>query len=761
MISAAWLCRLCALFALIQALAGCADVAPSPLEATPTFQPKSSPSAPPSGLLVVGAPRNREVVSPGPIPPLNPAANPAGPTGAPPPLQLKSTAEALNLEQVTLPAFINEVFSKTLSLTVQIDQRVTTRTDVVTLRTGRPLPSGDLFQMAQNILAGYGIGVSWDGTVLHVAPQDALMAEMPELIRSRSLPEMPVTLRPIFQIVDLHQVSAADMSAWLTSAYGARVKVFTVGRTAAVMVFGLPENVRAAVEAIGVLDQARLAGRQSLQVTPVYWTARDLAAKLVDVLRAEGYDVAVSSGAALNQTSTVMLIPVEANNSLIAFAADAKILTHIRQWIADLDQPGRVDPLRSIFIYMVQNTTAASLGKIVQGVLGGQAVGGPTTEVPLERAGRTRSTMMNGGQTSAYGTPGTTTTAAALPAPAAASPTAPAGAGAPANDTSNPTGAQLPETDRAGSGSSPRLVIDQARNALVIVGTAQDYQRIRPLLESLDRAPREALIEVTVVELTLNDTDNLGINWTSVNRLGSGYIQRLGTGTNVLATGGGLALGTSGFNYAILNGVGDVRALLNTFAENKRLSVLSTPRVLAKSGSEAKIEVGTEVPIITSQGSTNTIQNAGTTGILQSIDYRKTGVLLTVRPIIHSGNRIDLTVSQEVSAALANTTPGISSPLIQNRNVSTELTLSDGQTVVIGGLISENRTNDDTGVPYLKDVPGLGLLFRNQALSRDRTELLVFITPYVISSDADSAAITEQFRDQIRAWPVPNTQLRW
>ncbi len=304
-------------------------------------------------------------------------------------------------------------------------------------------------------------------------------------------------------------------------------------------------------------------------------------------------------------------------------------------------------------------------------------------------------------------------------------------------------------------------MIDQARNALVIVGTAQDYQRIRLLLESLDRAPREALIEVTVVELTLNDTDNLGINWTSVNRLGNGYLQRLGTGTNVLATGGGLALGTSGFNYAILNGVGDVRALLNTFAENKRLSVLSTPRVLAKSGSEAKIEVGTEVPIITSQGSTNTIQNAGTTGILQSIDYRKTGVLLTVRPIIHSGNRIDLTVSQEVSAALANTTPGISSPLIQNRNVSTELTLSDGQTVVIGGLISENRTNDDTGVPYLKDVPGLGLLFRNQALNRDRTELLVFITPYVISSDADSAAITEQFRDQIRSWPVPNTQLRW
>src|SRR5262249_27638011 len=224
---------------------------------------------------------------------------------------------------------------------------------------------------------------------------------------------------------------------------------------------------------------------------------------------------------------------------------------------------------------------------------------------------------------------------------------------------------------------------------------------------------------------------------------------------------GGIPIGSSGFNYVLLSNVGDVRVILNAFAQNNHLSVLSTPRVLAKSGSEAKIEVGTEVPIITSQGSTNTIQNAGTTGILQSIDYRKTGVLLSVRPVIHSGNRIELSVSQEVSQALPNSTPGISSPLIQNRNISTDLSLSDGQTVMIGGMIAENRSANDARVPYLEDIPGDGDLFRNQSLARTRTELLVFITPYVISSDADAAAITEQFRGQMRAWPVPSTSLRW
>ncbi len=735
-------------------LSGCAPEPPPsapPTDPIPSFQPKPRVSAAPRGPVVIG-PNRRERVAAGSRPPVTAVPSAAHVTPSPPPLP--PVAEALSLEQVPLPAFVNEVFSKALHLTVQIDQRVTSRTDIVTLRTGRPLPADELFGMAKNILAGYGIGVSWDGSVLHIAPEDALLAQMPELIRSRAVPEMPIALRPIFQVVDLHQVSAADMAAWLTNAYGAKVKIFPAGKAAEVMLFGLPENVRAAVDATTTLDQARLAGRQSLRVTPVYWTARDLAGKLVDVLRAEGYDVASSAAPTAGTQSTVMLVPVEANNSLIAFAADAKVLAHIRQWIADLDQPGQADPLRSIFIYMVQNTTASSLGRIVQGVLGGQAVVGPASEVPLERAGRSRASAI----ASTTGIGAAASTAANPPTGAAAEPP-PAAATA----ASNQIGAAVPQTaESPGNGASgPRLVIDQARNALVIVGTAQDYQRIRPLLEALDRAPREALIEVTIAELTLDDTHNLGINWTSVNHLGKDYTQRLGTGTNVLTSGGGLELGTSGFNYAILNGVGDVRALLNAFAENKRLSVLSTPRVLAKSGSEARIEVGTEVPIITSQGSTNTIQNAGTTGILQSIDYRKTGVLMTVTPVIHSGNRIDLTVSQEVSQALSNTTPGITSPLIQNRRVSTELTLGDGQTVVIGGLISESRTATDNGVPYLKDVPGLGLLFRNQALTKDRTELLVFITPYVISSDADAAAITAQFRDQMRGWTLPATRPRW
>src|SRR5713101_557099 len=298
---------------LLLLLSACRET-PPPVEPinVPTFQLKPQTQARQSSPLVAGPARQRGATGTGPAPPVTAPASTAV-NAAPSRIPLKPIAEALSLEQVTLPAFVNEIFSKTLNLTVQIDQRVMTRTDVLTLRTGRALPAEELFRMAEHVLAGYGIGVGWDGSVLHIAPEDALMAQMPDLIRSRALPEVPVALRPVFQVVDLHQVSAADISAWLTNAYGAKVKVFAVGKTPAVMLFGLPENVRAAVEAVGVLDQARLAGRESLRVTPVYWTAKDLAGKLVEVMRAEGYDVSsTSTGAAQGaQPTTIMLTPVE------------------------------------------------------------------------------------------------------------------------------------------------------------------------------------------------------------------------------------------------------------------------------------------------------------------------------------------------------------------------------------------------------------------------------------------------------------------
>lgn len=729
--------RLTVLGACVGILSSCAAPVLNNKEMTPTFAPKPASQVKPSEAVIVGnttVPKQK--IEPGPPPPVTAPSSQPHNLGTPPSLA-HGEAEALSLEQVSLPAFIDEVFSKTLKLTVQVDPQIASRTDLVTLRTGTTLPADELFVMAQKILAGYGIAVSWDGSVLHVMTDAAMMAEMPSLIRSRALPELPVALRPIFQFVNLHQVSQSDMILWLENAFGSKIRLFQSPKTNSVMIFGLPANVSAAVEAVHILDQARLAGRRSLRIAPVYWTADAFAAKLAEVLRAEGYDANTSSGQ-IGPLSAIMIIPVESDNSVIAFAADPAVLQHVRQWATDLDQPARADPLRSVFVYAVQNTTAESLGSIIQNVLSGanaQHAAAQPTEARLEQAGQTGALASTGQAAGAA-------TAAAAQAQGNSG-----GLGGPTE------------------GGGPRIVIDKARNSLIFVGTAQQYQSIRPLLEALDKAPREALIEVTVAEITLDDSTNLGVEWTLMNHIGKGMTQSLGTGANVnlgdAGTGGGLSVGTTGFNYAILNSASQVRLLLNAFAQNDHLSVLSTPRVLAKSGGTASIKVGTEVPVVTSQATTSSVSVGGNSGILQSIEYQQTGVLLTVSPVVHSSNRIDLSVSQEVSAALPNTTPGISSPLIQNRDISTQLSLADGSTVVIGGMIQDSRTNDNTGVPFFKDIPGLGLLFRNQSVSRTKTELLVFITPYVVSTDSDAARITKDFEDQMSSWPIPSANLQW
>ncbi|MEO8281591.1 MAG: hypothetical protein ABI564_17970, partial [Ideonella sp.] len=138
--------------------------------------------------------------------------------------------------------------------------------------------------------------------------------------------------------------------------------------------------------------------------------------------------------------------------------------------------------------------------------------------------------------------------------------------------------------------------------------------------------------------------------------------------------------------------------------------------------------------------------------ILQTIQYRSTGVILKVRPVINSGNRLDLEVSQEVSSAAETRTGVTASPTISTRRIDTKLSLRDGSTVLLGGLISRNDSDANTGIPYLKDIPGLGALFRTQSDSNDQTELLIMITPYVISDDFESEAITDAILKTFGDW---------
>jgi general secretion pathway protein D len=301
----------------------------------------------------------------------------------------------------------------------------------------------------------------------------------------------------------------------------------------------------------------------------------------------------------------------------------------------------------------------------------------------------------------------------------------------------------------AAAAAAPRgaVVVDKATNMLIFQSSPDEFSQITALLRTLDRPTKTALIEVTVAELKLDDANQLGVEWFANHAMSNGA-QVIG------GTLGGLSVGSAGVTFKLIDNGSNVRAVLNALASNNKATVLSSPRLVARNGETATIQVGDEVPIITSQLNTGTTQSTSATQnqVLQTIQYRTTGVLLKIKPVIHAGDQIDLDVTQEVSSARSTNTGVNNSPTFGTRKVDTKLNLRNGATVLLGGLISEESSSGNAGVPLLKDIPLVGSLFNNKTGKGARTELIVLITPYVISNDEDATAVTQAFRKILGPW---------
>ncbi|MDN3920965.1 secretin N-terminal domain-containing protein [Roseateles violae] len=295
-------------------------------------------------------------------------------------------------------------------------------------------------------------------------------------------------------------------------------------------------------------------------------------------------------------------------------------------------------------------------------------------------------------------------------------------------------------------GSATSVVVDQSSNMLIFQADADQYTQIGSLLQTLDRPAKAALIEVTVAELALGDNAQLGVEWLATHAMSNGA-QIVG------GTLGGLSIGSGGMTFRVFDTVGQIRAVINALASTNQATILSSPRVQARNGETATIQVGQEVPIITSQQTTTGSVTLPTqSAVLQTIQYRNTGVILKVKPVIHSGDQVDLEVQQEVSAAASTNTGVNNSPTFSTRKLETKLTLKNGSTVLMGGLISNDSTQGNAGIPLLKDIPGIGALFSNKTKAENRRELVVLITPYILNDSHDAESLTDAFRKMLGPW---------
>ena len=296
------------------------------------------------------------------------------------------------------------------------------------------------------------------------------------------------------------------------------------------------------------------------------------------------------------------------------------------------------------------------------------------------------------------------------------------------------------------------IIPDQATNSLLIRTAPPNFSVLQETINQLDVRPAQVLLEVLIAEVTLDRANQWGINWQLYGEhTAPGDSTRLTVGVGVPQFGDSALANLQGLGVRLIRLANfDVRAVLRTVASRTNVRVLSTPRILALNNEEARILVGSEVPFVQSTLS-------GFNAVIDRVtQYRNVGTQLTVIPTINSDGYVTFRVLQEVSALSEQTLAAAqNAPIITTREAETSAIVKDGHTIIIGGLIGETEQVIETGVPILKDIPLVGLLFKSRTGTRSRTEIAIFLTPHVIISDEAADSLLQQERDRLRDLRLP------
>lgn len=300
--------------------------------------------------------------------------------------------------------------------------------------------------------------------------------------------------------------------------------------------------------------------------------------------------------------------------------------------------------------------------------------------------------------------------------------------------------AQGPDGAAAPGDDAPRVVVDAERNALVISAPSRRFQQIVDLIRQLDAAPVQVLVEATILEVTLNDSLRFGVQFAFES--GSLFGTDRTVGGTLTNTAGAIAPTLPGFAFSIGTAVAP-NVIIDALDEVTDLRVVSSPKLLVRDNQSATLQIGDQVPIATR--SSQSVVNPDAP-IVQDVEYRDTGVTLTVTPRVNAGGFVSMDVAQEVSAVAETTTSGIDSPTISRRSITTNVTVRSGQTVVLGGLIQDRSVVGRSGIPVAVDLPVVGPLFGRRNQSEGRSELLALLRPHILSAPGQAADLTERLR---------------
>lgn len=558
----------------------------------------------------------------------------------------------------------------------------------ISVQTARPVPRKDVFGIFESLLEVNGLAAVRTGQYYKIVP--AASARQHSVVASGNPgPEEGMTST----VVPVEFMSAADLVAVLKPMISPAGNIVAVPKSNTIILTDTAPNSKNHLELIRLLDVDAFE-RYDVSILPLKNVdVKTLHKELGDMLGVLGMG---------KDSPQFALIPVERLNSFVMISAPGGPKDSVTRWIESLDVPSSAES-SSLHIYYVKNDKASNLKSLLEQVYEGKKAVAVATA-------------------SATGEPQAAAQARAV--------------------TRSET-----TTDRG-----INIYIYEPANALVIRSSQGEYLSVLEIIKELDRPPRQVLIDALIAEVKLDESTRFGIQW-SVLSGNFNVQQNTGLFSSVISDprsaitapiGASAPAGLTVFSTDSSRFFSAIQAL----ATDGKVDILSNPHVIVKNYEKASISVGSDEPVSTQSSQTAV---TGTTGIIQNIEYRKTGVILTVTPHITDAGMVAMSIRQEVSDKSTDRTIGNATyPSFAKREAETSVVAKNKETLVIGGLIQERFDNSSNGIPLFSKVPIIGNLFKSSSNSKSKTELVILLKPTVIAGPEDAASASKEFRDKLK-----------
>jgi len=699
--------------------------APLPSPSVATAPLALAPAQPAANGIAIAPERGEEAQ---PVPPTPLGVGRAASRGAAPRVPARPAAGppadiTLNFEEADIRDVLAFVLRDVLKRNYVVDPDVT---GTITLGVSQPISRDALLPTLEAVLNSRG----------------ATMIQTDGLIRVSRLREggklsttPPFSTRDVagqgVQVLTLHFAKASEIAKLLEPVLAQGRVLMADDARRLLMVQANASELDMVRDTLAIFDVDQLAGTSVAMVLLHDADASELVPEVSSMFGAERKEA---------DNGVIRFVPVERLNAVIILAREPRYMEEARAWIGRLDRVRRGNEPR-LYVYNVQHGRAAEVARTLQDAFARSAAptaGTSPTPLPDFPAGGAAPSPSEA-QNALTQTPATPS--GAMP-PATAIPI-------PGMPTLAPADAPPVAARRTAVAESPldtgslRIRADEANNSLLINATPREYAQVLEVLEQIDIAPLQVLIEATVAEVTLNDQLQYGVQYL----LNSGRANFLFT-RNQASPPITIQPQTPGFSFSLLNNLGSPRVIIDALSQLTQTNVISTPRLLVIDNQTARLQVGAVVPIVTSTA-VSTVTSTPLT--VNSVQYRDTGVVIEITPHVNASGFVTIDTTLSVSDVAATTSSTINSPTFNERRIRTSAGVQSGSTILLGGLISEDSNHGNSGLPVLSDLPVVGGLFGTRNFASDRTELIVLLTPHVVRNQAEATDLTNTIRRKFQA----------